>query len=318
MNEASSKFVDKIATEKLLTEKLNRAHHKPDSVWQRFDTGLTDLHVLNGDLAGFEKNKRNGFIEMSFESVIKTGYAENDVVTIKKFPTPDAAGDVIFVHGLYEENREIYKFFISQLNLQKLNVYVLTLPYHYERQPKSSTFSGEYYFSGDAYRNTVAFKQAVIDVARFYHFLKHETGRQVWITGFSMGGGVGLTIAGLLPIDGLFAINPVCNIAHLVWTSSLFSPVKNDLMTAGMDQQDIAELYREFEPLNFDPPKTPVQRVVLGIGLYDQINDPKNYELLIKSWALDNTIKYKAGHLNILRVPKLAHDVARFYFGKTE
>lgn len=316
MNEASSKFVDKIATEKLLTEKLNRVHHTPDPAWQRFDTSLEDIKVLNGELPGFTQIQQNGFIDISFESIIKTGYAENDVVSIRKFPAPNATGDVIFVHGLYEENREIYNFFISQLNQQHLNVYVLTLPYHYERRPASSAFSGEFYFSGDAYRNTVAFKQAVCDVTSFYRFLKRNTGHAVWLTGFSMGGGVGLTIAGLMDIDGLFAINPVCNIAHLVWTSSLFSPVKKNLMTAGLDQQDISELYGDFEPLGFTPPKTPTNRIVLGIGLYDQINDPNNYDLLRDTWALENTIRYKAGHLNILRVPKLAHDVARFYFGK--
>ncbi|MBN1480038.1 alpha/beta fold hydrolase [candidate division KSB1 bacterium] len=318
MNEASSKFVDKIATEKLLSEKLNQVHHQPDPAWQKFDTTLSVLPSFDGVLPDVREQKKADHVVIQFSSAVRTGYRENDLATCLYFPGHNATGEVIFVHGLYEDNRDIYKFFISQLNNKGLDVYALTLPFHYERKPAASRFSGEFYFSGDAYRNTVAFKQAVTDVAQFYHFVKKKNGRHVWLTGFSMGGGVGLTVCGLLDIDGLFAINPVCNIADLIWTSALFAPVKKNLSAAGFDQQDIAELYGEFEPLNFRSPKTVAQRVVLGTGLYDQINDPKNYRLLQETWHLGNTIQYKAGHLNILRVPKLAHDVARFYFNGTQ
>lgn len=317
MNEASSKFVDKIATEKLLSEKLQTVHHTPNTQWQQFDTSLSALTSLDGQLTVRETSRDEQAL-LSFDSAISTGYPENDTVPCLVFPAAQAAGDVIFVHGLYEDNRDIYNFFISQLNNQGLNVYALTLPFHYDRQPANSSFSGEFYFSGDAYRNTVAFKQAVTDVLQFYHYLKRRTGRSVCIAGFSMGAGVGLTVSGLISVDGMFAINPVCNIADLIWSSFLFSPVKQDLIAAGFDQQDIAELYGEFEPLGFRPPRTSQDRVVLGMGRYDQINDPKNYSLLHQTWDLQHVIEYKAGHLNILRVPKLASDVANFYFNRTD
>jgi alpha-beta hydrolase superfamily lysophospholipase len=318
MNEASSKFVDKIATEKLLSEKLMPSSHRPDPKWQSIDASLQDLDSLGSQLTDLHREKRNGTTLLTFSSSVQTGYDKNDSVPCTIFPAEQNAGDVIFVHGLYEDNREIYNFFISQLNGTGINVHLLTLPYHYERQPADSAFSGEYYFSGDAFRNSVAFKQAVADVTLYYRHLKAQTGRSVWITGFSMGGGIALTIAGKINVDGIFAINPVCNIAHLIWTSPLFDPVKNDLVDAGLTQQNIAKLYNEFEPLRFTPPATPLGQIALGIGLYDQINDPENYALLQQTWNLQHTMNYKAGHLNILRVPKLAHDIAAYYFGNTK
>lgn len=312
MNKASSKFVDKIAAEKLLSEKLTRVHHKPDETWKTFDTQLTDVASVDGELQNLQISENDNAQLINFDSAVQTGYHEDDRVICLYFPAKKVKGEVIFVHGLYEDNRDIYSFMISQLNANGLNVYAMTLPFHYERQPENSRFSGEFFFSGDAYRNTVAFKQAVTDVTQFYHHLKKNSRYPVCLTGFSMGGGVCLTIAGLIPVDRVFVFNPVCNIADLIWTSMLFEPVKNDLTAAGFDQQDIAELYGEFEPLGFDSPATSIDRVVLGWGLYDQINDPKNYDLLKKTWRLEHAIAYKSGHLNILRVPKLAQDIARF------
>ncbi len=273
---------------------------------------------MNGGLRGFNTLEDNSPKIVTFDSAVQTGYKNNDRVTCLLYPAKDSVGDIVFVHGLYEDNRDIYGFMISQLNAKGLNVHALTLPFHYERKPQASQFSGEFYFSGDAYRNSVAFKQAVTDVTQYYHHLKKSTGRSVWLTGFSMGGGVCLTIAGLVPVDGAFVFNPVCNIAHLIWTSVLFEPVKSDLISVGFDQQDIAELYSEFEPLGFESPAISIDRVVLGWGLYDQITDPKNYELLKDTWNLEHVFTYKAGHLNILRVPKLAQDIAQFYENGTK
>jgi hypothetical protein len=58
--------------------------------------------------------------------------------------------------------------------------------------------------------------------------------------------------------------------------------------------------------------ETDTENVALARSLYDRINDPANYDLLAAKWKLGNIWEYKAGHLNILRLPRLAPDVARF------
>jgi hypothetical protein len=55
------------------------------------------------------------------------------------------------------------------------------------------------------------------------------------------------------------------------------------------------------------------EKILLIYGLYDQITRPAQYEALIAVRHLSNVIKYKAGHLNTLRVPRFAVDVAHFF-----
>ena len=316
MDEASSKYVDQIATQRLINDKLKRVHHAPDQSAASIDTSFRDFKNLSLHPEGVIEIQKEKYTEISFRSSIQTKHEENNVVKCRCFCAKESVGDIVFVHGLYEDNMEIYKFFISMLNEQGMNVHLMVLPYHYERTPKESAFSGEYFWSADVYRSALAFKQAVYDLCQFYHYVKAKSGRSAWITGFSMGGGIGLSLVSLIPIDGIFVINPVCNITELMWHSALFSTIKDDLEANGLNFDYIKDMYSLYEPLNINDIKIPKDKVVLAKGLYDQINDPRNYDLFNQQWGLKHELSYNAGHLNILRVPKLATDITNFYFGR--
>ncbi len=146
----------------------------------------------------------------------------------------------------------------------------------------------------------------------FIAMIQAITGKRACLVGFSMGGGIGLTLASLYPLEGLFVINPVCNISKLTWNSSLFSPIRHDLETHGSNFEDLKKRYQLYEPLGTPKIATGLERIALAISLYDQINDLENYELLARSWKIPTVHQYKAGHLNILRVPRLATDVIAF------
>jgi len=313
VNEASSKYVDQIATQKLINDKLKRVHHAPDPAGYAYDTSFDDFKALASQPESVVETRRGHTVEISFPSAVQSGYAENDLVRCRCMQSARPIGDIIFVHGLYEDNVQIYNFLISMLNEQGMNVYALTLPFHYERQPSTSLFSGEFFWSGDIHRSALAFKQSVYDLYQLYHYVRSRSQGEVWITGFSMGGGIALCLTSLVAIDGIFAINPVCNIAELVWNSALFATVKEDLEASGLTLADIQARYSAFEPLNVAHIETARDKVIVAKGLYDQINDPKNYDLLVSKWRIQHVMCYKAGHLNILRVPKLAIDVTRFY-----
>ncbi len=313
MNEASSKYVDQIATQKLLEEKLTRVHHAPGESGNSYDTGFGDFGTVGLPLNAMRESNRDSFTEFSFRSSICSQYEESDQVRCRAFRAREPTGELVFVHGLYEDNMQIYDFFISLLNEQGMNVTLLVLPFHYERKPEGSAFSGEFFWSADVERSAFAFKQAVYDLCQLYRHVKAASGRRVWIVGFSMGGGVALRLASLLELDGVFAVNPVCNIGKVMWDSLLFSTVKADLEANGLALDTIKERYRDLDPLNAEDVKVPLDNVVLAKGLYDQFNDPANYDLFEQRWGVRHVLSYKAGHLNILRVPRLAADVCRFY-----
>ena len=83
---------------------------------------------------------------------------------------------------------------------------------------------------------------------------------------------------------------------------------------SGLHYNKVKSRFQEFEPLDREQLSTPLNNIAMGSSIYDQINDPENYELLINKWEMGNVYKYKAGHLNILRVPKLANDIDKLYF----
>jgi esterase/lipase len=318
LDEASSKYVDQIATQRLINDKLTQVHHSLDHSMASVDSSFSDFNNLALKPAHVIETQKEKYIEISFRSAIQTRYEENNLVKGRCFCAEESVGDIVFVHGLYEDNMDIYKFFISMLNEHGMNVHLMMLPYHYERTPMESVFSGEYFWSADVYRSTLAFKQAVYDLAQFYTHVKTKAGRPVWIVGFSMGGGIGLSLVSLIPIDGIFVINPVCNITELMWHSALFSTIKNDLEANGLTFEYIQNMYSLYEPLNIKDIQISKDKVVMAKGLYDQINDPRNYDLFNQKWGLKNELSYKAGHLNILRVPKLAADITNFYFERVE
>jgi esterase/lipase len=315
MNEASSKYVDHIAVDRLLTEKLNKVHHYAKENISIADVDLGELdNILTSEL-NFSMNNHNSPGEISFGSYVKSGYSSNDTCRclFYKSNCENIVGDLIFVHGLYEDNIQIYNYFISQLNEKGINVYLLMLPFHYDRKPDDSLFSGELFWSGDIDRSVLAFKQSIFDIYSLISYLKNNSNRVI-LSGFSMGGGIALTLASKVNLDGVFVINPVSNITSLVWTSKLFSPVKADFEYAGLDFNKVRDRFKEFEPLDREKLATEVNRIAVGLSIYDQINNPANYDMLIKKWSMNNVYKYKAGHLNILRVPKLANDIEKLFF----
>lgn len=318
LDEASSKFVDQIATQRLLSEKLKRVHHAPNRSNGSVDASFHDFSRLSLQPEDVQEIQKEKYREISFQSAIKTEFAENNRVRCRCFCANESVGDIVFVHGLYEDNMDIYKFFISMLNEQGINVYLMVLPFHYERTPQASAFSGEYFWSADIHRSALAFKQAVYDLSRLYFRVKNKAHRDVWITGFSMGGGIALSLVSLLPVDGIFVINPVCNITELMWHSELFSTIKSDFEKNGVSFDDVRTTYSRYEPLNMEQIKISRDKVVLAKGIYDQINAPENYELFVEKWHLKHNLSFKAGHLNILRVPKLAMTIKNFYLGKLE
>jgi len=319
MNEASSKYVDQIAVEKLLSEKLNKVHHYPQNMSYGQEISLDSISKIELREIKFHNTSSNGQNEVLFNSFVTTNYDENDKACCIIYPSSqkEIRGDLIFVHGLYEDNLQIYNYFVSQLNEKGLNVYLLLLPFHYKRKPKQSLFSGEFFWSGDISRSILAFKQSLSDLYSIYLYLKKNSVRKVVLSGFSMGGGISLTLASLVNLDGTFAINPVCNITSLVWNSKLFSPVKNDFEKSDLDYEKVKSRFNEFEPIDRKKIATEISKIAVGTSRYDQINDPENYELLIRKWSLKNVFNYNAGHLNILRVPKLATDIEQLFFRVT-
>ena len=312
MDEASSRFVDQIAIEKLVREKLAKVHHFPTVRSDEVPADLfNDFRFLKKN-ASISVNAHSG--SMKFPSPVSDDYPENRYASVISYKAKNPRATILLVHGLFEDSRDIYAFMIKGLNRAGYSVAFLTLPYHYDRKPKQSLFSGEYFWSADIIRTQNAFKQAVYELYQIHNWLIASANLPVFIVSFSMGAAVALTLATLFDgIRGIFAINPASALSDIIWDSPLCSTIKDDFFSAGYTLEDLKKTYARFEPISAGNIITSPDAICMAFAAYDLVTDQVQYQRLIDKWKLKNVLSYKAGHLNTLRVPRLADDITFFF-----
>lgn len=312
MDEASSRFVDQLVQGKLLDEKLRRVHHFPEG-------GLAaDPPDLFHDFEAHRAQPLPATTETDggyrFQSPVASGHPENDVCEISVLPAPDARACLVFQHGLFEDNRAIYDFLFKGLRERGFEVHLSTLPYHYQRKPAASLFGGEYFWSAHYRRTRSAFRQAVYELDLAQRLARARTGLPTYVAGFSMGGCVALLLASLrADLPAVAAINPATTLSGIVWDSPLCSTIKADYQAAGYSVADLQAAFASFEPVGASAIALPLERLLLVYSLYDQVTSLGQYRTLAGAWKLPRTLELKAGHLNTLRVPRLAADLAQFF-----
>ncbi|MGC4068736.1 MAG: hypothetical protein QM784_29625 [Polyangiaceae bacterium] len=135
-----------------------------------------------------------------------------------------------------------------------------------------------------------------------------------YVAGFSMGGTVALIVAGLTKtLAGLCIINPAANLSEVMWTSPLCETIRRDLGEAGCDEGRVRRVLTSFDPFHIELPAMDRRKILMIYGKYDEITSTGQYESLVRRWALKEVRRYNSGHLNALRVPRLAEDMVRFF-----
>lgn len=285
MDEASSRFVDRIAVEKLLQDKLCKVHHcQPISVPVPDATASPDQEPWR---------------------------------YLRCYPSAEPRATILFAHGLFEDQRDLYRFLFSGLNRRGYTVELYCLPYHYERKPAGSLFSGEYFFSANLSRTRRALLQAGRELRICHDRLAKQSDRAVFLAGFSMGATIALQAAlGLDRIAGVCLLNPPAGLADLIWTSPLCRTIRADLEVAKIEHAALATYFQDIDPLLIEHGShgsLDKGRLLMIQATYDLVTSQEQYEALAVGWQLPNRLKYNAGHLNTLRVPRLADDMASFF-----
>lgn len=312
MDEASSRFVDRIALERLVTEKLQTVQHRPTAPLELMaQQPFADL--LNTPPIG-ETRPADSPNTILLRSVPNPLDPEQDWCPLLSLPCDTPKGTILFVHGLYEDNRRIHDFLINELRRLGYGVCVTTLPYHYERTPASSKFSGEFFFSANLQRSKGAFCRACNELRQAYEWVSANAPGPAYVVGFSMGGTVALGLATrCAALKGLFIINPAACLPDVVWTSPLCQSIRRDLSDAGCDERSVDRALVSFDPFFFKDPAMPLARIQMTYSIYDEVTSVAQYQALAAQWQFANVRTYKAGHMNILRVPRVAEDIVKFF-----
>jgi pimeloyl-ACP methyl ester carboxylesterase len=312
MDEASSRFVDHLVTQKLVSEKLSKVRHQPTlplpalSSEPEADTIDGATQVIEHEVLADNRYRLKSAIECLHE--------EDRWIFLVGHPVGSPRGVILLVHGLFEDNRDIYGFLVGELNRLGYSVYLTTLPFHYERRPNTSAFSGEFFFSADLGRTRNAFRRATLEIGQAYRWLKQRHSLPTYVVGFSMGGAVSLSAASkFAQLDGICLVNPATVLSEIIWTSPLCTTIKSDLFAAGLSPLEVDPFLDTFDPTLLPECSVSKERTLLICGLFDQVTQPHHYDRLVNHFKLPHVLRYKAGHLNVLRVPRLADDIARFF-----
>lgn len=192
-------------------------------------------------------------------------------------------------------------------------MFYFTLPYHFEREPEQSRYSGEYMVSANMERTVQASRQAVMDLRALIQWIKVNKSGPVILIGISLGGFItNLTALVESKIDALASIFYANRMAHSIWKTQPGKYIKEDLQKHGVSYEDLLNCWEIIEPSQSSP-KIDKENILLISAKYDQYIDINDTDYLWNSWERPKRYVYNCGHTGIvLKRNKIATDTLNF------
>lgn len=253
--------------------------------------------------------------KFKYKSSVQSGDSRNDSVTGELFlhENEDAA-HVIFVHGWrMDSNERVKKIFHDHMTNLKWNMYYFTLPYHFERKPNQSLFSGEYMVSANIERTVQATRQAVADLRTLIKWIKANKNGPLILIGISLGGVItNLTALVESDIDVLASIFYANRLSYSIWKTNPGKFIRKDLEHHGVTYNDLIDYWKITEPSQALP-KVKKENILLISGKHDLYVHREDTDYLWASWEKPTRYIYTCGHAGIvLKRKKIATDTINF------
>jgi dienelactone hydrolase len=171
---------------------------------------------------------------------------------------------LVYVHGWLEPGPWIEEVLLLPQLYDALGVDVLhvQLPFHGTRNPRSSLFHGEFYWSADLVRSFDAIRQSVLDARTAVAWLRAQGYREIGVTGISLGGSIAMVLACLdplpdyvVPIVSHLAIGAAVEEAPILWR------MRTDLERFGVGRAQREEIFRRFGLEQLTPKLSPERQL---------------------------------------------------------
>ncbi|HEK9103472.1 TPA: alpha/beta hydrolase [Bacillus pseudomycoides] len=276
--------------------------YKSSSVAIQFNMGECD-----------NQNYKVGKFE--YESSIKSGISCNDIVTGEAFINKNEdSPNVILVHGWRMDSIDKVKNIFQKMMMDLgWNMYYFTMPYHFNREPGSSLYSGEYMISANVERTVEASQQAVADLRGLIHWLKENKKGQVILIGISLGGFITNLTALVEPqINVLASIFYANRLSYSIWKTNPGKYIKKDLQEHGVTYEDLINHWKITEPSQ-SAPVINKDNILLISAKNDQYVHIQDTDYLWESWGKPTRYVYNGGHAGIvLNRNKISTDTIQF------
>jgi dienelactone hydrolase len=206
---------------------------------------------------------------------------------------------LVYVHGWLEPGSWVEENFIfpgwgRQLGADLVHV---ALPFHGVRNPRTSLFSGEYFWTGDLVRSLESLRQAICDARSVVAWMRGQGYEHVGVTGLSFGGSIAMMLACLEPLPdyiiaivGHLALGEASESAEILWRA------KRDLQRWGVDE---TTRRRTWARLGVDSarPLLPPERQLWIEAENDAHIDPALVRAQWESWNHPNLHWIQGGHM---------------------
>ncbi|HDR4587791.1 TPA: alpha/beta hydrolase [Bacillus cytotoxicus] len=272
---------------------------------------ITDMEfdLKNSDHIGYKTGL------FTYKSHLQSDYVKNDTVTGEAYVTKnDAAPNIIFVHGWrMESNERVKNIFHDRILELGWNMYYFTLPFHFDREPEDSLYSGEFMISADIQRTVYSTQQAVVDLRTLINWIKENKKGPVVLIGISLGGFITNLTALVEPkIDVLISIFYANRLSYSIWNTNPGKYIKADLKQHGVTYEELIKYWKITEPSQALP-KVKKENILLIAAKQDEYVHFEDTEYLWSSWDKPTRYIYNCGHAGIvLKRKKIGTDALNF------
>lgn len=212
-----------------------------------------------------------------------------------------------------ESNDKVKKIFHNQIMKLGWNMYYYTLPFHFDREPNDSLYSGEFMVSANIERTVQSTQQAVVDLRTLINWIKTYKEGPIVLIGISLGGFITNLTALVEPdIDVLASIFYANRLSYSIWKTDPGKYIKSDLENHGVTYQELIDYWNITEPSQALP-KVKKENILLITAKYDEYVHFEDTEYLWSSWDRPTRYIYSCGHAGIvLKRKKIGIDTLNF------
>ncbi|MFX1506266.1 MAG: hypothetical protein ACFFDC_09130 [Promethearchaeota archaeon] len=205
---------------------------------------------------------------------------------------------VLFIHGYAETTFFFHElsYFRIMRQIFKGEIFTLELPYHFNRQPIDSPFSGAYFLNGNPVRMLEAIRQSIQEILLLINYLKDRYDRII-VFGVSLGGHIAA-----LTTQFLTDVEIICALASpfIFSLNPKIVPISTEIVSQ-LKKRGQTNWYRILYTCNlkyFFPFTTNHHTAIIG-GRYDRIVQFVKVQNLAK--MLDRPLfSYPGGHLSLI------------------
>ncbi|GIM30435.1 alpha/beta hydrolase [Clostridium polyendosporum] len=222
--------------------------------------------------------------------------------------------NVILIHGWCSESfHNLDKIFLKSFLKRKYNIYNYILPFHMDRCPKESLYSGEYFLSANVNRTLKSVQQSVSDIRALISYIKQNSKGKVILIGLSLGGQVANLVAETeKDLDLLISLFYANDLSYTIHNSVPGKYIKKDLNKNHFNEDMLNNSWRIINP-TLRKPLINKEKILLISGKYDKYVLEDDTNKLWEGWNRPERHNYDCGHSGIVLCrKKIKNDTLRF------